>query len=286
MVKIHAIQTGTVAVKTRQREGVGQGLMRQFKTLTDTKWTDPLPIYVWVIEHPEGVIVIDTGETARATQRGYFTVWHPYFRLGVREWVQTEDEIGVQLERIGIAPSDVRWVVMTHLHTDHSGGLAHFSNSEIVLARAEYDAAQGFRGQVSGYLPQHIPKWFKPVLLDHPTLTDGTFGAPIVLTKAGDVRIVSTPGHTVGHQSVLFEQDGLTCFFAGDTSYTQDTMIRQAIDGVSPDENAARATLARILAFARGTPTVYLPTHDPDSKLRLENRVTVFGQAPMPSELN
>ena len=84
-MKIYAIQTGTVAIKTRQREGVGEGMMRPINTLLDSQWTDFLPIYVWVIEHPEGLIVVDTGETARTAEPGYFPRWHPFFRFGTDE---------------------------------------------------------------------------------------------------------------------------------------------------------------------------------------------------------
>jgi N-acyl homoserine lactone hydrolase len=53
-VKIHAIQTGTVAVTTTWREGVGQGQGRLLRTIVDREWTGPLPIYAFAIEHPEG----------------------------------------------------------------------------------------------------------------------------------------------------------------------------------------------------------------------------------------
>jgi N-acyl homoserine lactone hydrolase len=53
-MRIHAIQTGTVAVKQRQVRGVGQGIQRRVNTMLDRAWTEPLPIYMWVIEHPEG----------------------------------------------------------------------------------------------------------------------------------------------------------------------------------------------------------------------------------------
>jgi hypothetical protein len=62
-----------------------------------------LSIYAFAIEHPEGVIVVDTGETARTSETDYFPSWHPYFRYGLREWVAPEDEIGPQLQRLGIA---------------------------------------------------------------------------------------------------------------------------------------------------------------------------------------
>jgi hypothetical protein len=79
-VKIHAIQTGTVAVTTAWREGVGHGRRRLLNTILDPRWTEPLPIYAFAIEHPEGVIVVDTGEAAGASQRGYFPRWHPGVR--------------------------------------------------------------------------------------------------------------------------------------------------------------------------------------------------------------
>src|SRR2546421_13097313 len=70
-MKIHAIQTGTVAITTKWREGAGHGQLRLVNTLLDREWTEPLPIYAFAIEHPEGVIVVDTGETARVSEPGY-----------------------------------------------------------------------------------------------------------------------------------------------------------------------------------------------------------------------
>ncbi len=103
-MKVHAIQTGTVAVKSRQREGKGRGPARLANTLIDRKWTDPLPIFAWLIEHPEGLIVVDTGETSHVADPGYFPWWQLYFKLGVREWVAPEDEIGPKIKALGSLP--------------------------------------------------------------------------------------------------------------------------------------------------------------------------------------
>jgi N-acyl homoserine lactone hydrolase len=84
-MRIHAIQTGTVAITTKWREGEGHGRLRLVNTLRDSTRTEPLPIYAFAIEHPEGVIVVDTGETARVSEPGYFPRWHPVFRLAARE---------------------------------------------------------------------------------------------------------------------------------------------------------------------------------------------------------
>jgi N-acyl homoserine lactone hydrolase len=97
------------------------------------------------------VIVVDTGETARTAERGYFPSWHPFHRFGVRLEVAPDEELGAQLRELGIGPRDVRTVVMTHLHTDHAGGLHDFANSEILVSRSELEAASGRRGRLGGY---------------------------------------------------------------------------------------------------------------------------------------
>ena len=195
-MRIHAIQTGTVAIKERQRQGVGHGIRRRLNTLLDKTWTEPLPIYAWVIEHPEGIIVVDTGETARVAEPGYFPWWHPYYRLGIRAWVRPEEEIGPQLQALGIQPTDVRWLVMTHLHTDHAGGLHHFPKVEILVSRTEYQLASGTAGRVRGYLPNRWPTWFVPHLIEFAPKPYGPFPSSYSLTQAGDVVIVPTMGHT------------------------------------------------------------------------------------------
>jgi glyoxylase-like metal-dependent hydrolase (beta-lactamase superfamily II) len=256
-------------VKERQRRGKGRGKRRLLNTMLDRNWTQPLPINVWVIEHPEGVIVIDTGETARTSDPDYFTWWHPYFKLGVKEFVEPEEEIGPQLRALGIPPESVRWVIMTHLHTDHAGGMHHFPESEIIVSRREYELASGIMGQVRGYLPQRWPKWFAPRLIDFEPEPLGPFPTSLALTEAGDVTLVPTTGHSGGHLSVIVQDQGTSLFFAGDASYTEQLMLDRKIDGVAPDERAARESLARVQQYIQTVPTIYLPSHDPGSADRL-----------------
>jgi len=274
-MKIHAIQTGTVALTTSWREGVGHGRRRLLNTLLDRQWTEPLPIYAFAIEHPEGVIVVDTGETARVAEPGYFPRWSPFFRFAVRERVERYEEIGPQLEGFGIRPADVRWVVMTHLHTDHAGGLHHFPGNEILVSRTELEYAAGWRGRLRGYVNRPWPAWFSPTLVDLPPVRFGPFPASLPLTEAGDVTLVPVPGHSPGQLAVLVKDGDHTVFLAGDSSYTQGAMLRGAVDGVGPDEDAERLTHERIRAYASAMPTVYLAAHDPETAARLAERRTV-----------
>ena len=107
-MKIHSLQTGTVRVKASQAVGRGRGSMRQVNILLDRIWTEWLPIYAWAIETDEGVIIVDTGETARTSEPGYFPRWHPYFRLAVQFAVTPEQEVGPQLLGLGIRPDESR----------------------------------------------------------------------------------------------------------------------------------------------------------------------------------
>lgn len=218
---------------------------------------------------------MDTGETARSADPGYFPRWHPFYRLSVRASGRPEEEIGPQLQHVGISPRDVRWVVITHLHTDHTGGLAHFPSSEILAMRGEYNLAKGFPGQLRGYLPQHWPSWFAPRFVEFASDPVGPFPASFPLTQASDVILLPTPGHTPHHLSVLVRDGNFSYFLAGDTSYNERLMVKQVVDGVSPNVAVTQQTLARILSYAQSTPLVYLPSHDPDAMQRLANQTTV-----------
>jgi N-acyl homoserine lactone hydrolase len=278
-MKIHAIQTGTVSIKTRQVQGVGHGTRRQLNMFLDRQWTEPLPIYAFAIEHPEGVIVVDTGETARATEPGYFPSWHPFYRFGLREWVTPEQEVGPQLRALGITPADVRRVVLTHLHTDHAGGLHHFPGTEILAAREDIAYASGRLGRLRGYPNDRWPSWFDPTPLDLTPTPYGPFPQSLELTAAGDVTIVPLHGHTPGHLGVLVEQGDHAVLLAGDASYSEDLMLRGVVDGPSPDDAVVKRTHERIRALAAERPTVYLVAHDPQTADRLAERRPVSAPA-------
>jgi N-acyl homoserine lactone hydrolase len=242
------------------------------RVFMDRTWTRWLPIHAWAIEHPEGTIVVDTGETARTSEPGYFPRWHPYYRLAVRMDVAPEQEIGPQLRKIGIEPEQVRTVVLTHFHTDHAGGLHHFPNSEVLVSSKDYRGAQGLLGRLQGYLPHRWPDWFSPTPIYLEPRTFGPFQQSYAVTEAGNVIVVPTPGHTPHHVSVIVKTEEVSYLLAGDTSYSEALLVERTPDGISPRAKTAIRTLETILSYAAENPTVYLPLHDPDATERLRKR--------------
>ena len=93
-MKLHAIQTGSVRIKTAQAHGRGRGLRRRLGMFADQTWTAWLPTYAWVIDHPEGVIVVDTGEGTHLLETGKSL--HPYMRWEVVFRIERDEEVGPQ----------------------------------------------------------------------------------------------------------------------------------------------------------------------------------------------
>src|SRR5574337_1660277 len=194
--KIHAITTGTVSVKKSFKHAKGGSMLSKINFMMDKEYTEPLPIWVWVIEHPEGLFLVDTGENSNVTDEGYFK------REGVvLNWINStqfkfqvvqSDEIGSQLSTLNILPDMIGTVVLTHLHLDHVDGLKYFENSKILVNEYEWR-------NPSFALPSLYPDWFAPTLVNLQDKKDSPFIKSFSLTEANDLLFVATPGHTKGH---------------------------------------------------------------------------------------
>jgi N-acyl homoserine lactone hydrolase len=265
-MKIHAISTGKVKIKQNAVRAKGRGAMRMVNVLLDSEWTDWLPIHVWLIEHKDGLIVVDTGERHDA----------PILPV-VKLQVQPETDLEHQLKNLSINPKkDVQCVIQTHLHGDHVGGIGGFGSTPILVSKIEWQGMQG----VSGWLTRQIAKvtipiTFNPSIVEFTSNPFGSFEQSFTVTKDGAVKIVPTPGHTKGHVSVIAQSEGISYFLAGDTSYSQTAMLSQLPSGFSINDTLELETHAKIKDFARQNPTVYLPSHDPESAIRLEQKRVV-----------
>jgi glyoxylase-like metal-dependent hydrolase (beta-lactamase superfamily II) len=178
-------------------------------------WSDTtLPVNVVLVDHPLGLCLFDAGLGTRITRAGG-TPWHPWLRLARFERAEG-DAVAAALEARGAHRRDVRWLVLSHLHVDHVGGVGEFPDAHVVVSRVEWARAQGPVGRLRGYVPDLWPAALAPRLVDFQPPALGPFSGRYDLAGDGTLLVVPTPGHTPGHLSLLVELDGRRVLCGGD----------------------------------------------------------------------
>ena len=238
-------------------------------------WWVPCPAFL--ITHPNaGHLLVDTSLHpslgAKPSENfGRLAAWF------ARPRVEPGKDLSSQLRGRGADPRSISLVVMTHLHMDHASGISEFPSATFVLSRSEWDAATtGSRPLLRGYRPEHFDYVFDYRLVDFdgPRVDSySTFGRTFDLLGDGSIRLVFTPGHTLGHLSVLARLRDRDFVIAGDATYT----IRQLEGGPGQprphDPHLWRRSLQELQLFHRQYPhAVIVPGHDPEHWQTLDGK--------------
>ena len=196
-----------------------------------------IPAPAFLIEHPgAGPLLVDTGlhpdsETDPGSVMGRVAS-RMYDYRGT-----TGRALNSQIEARGIDPVDLGLLVMTHLDTDHASGISEFPGRTVLVDEREWRAASSPLAFKDGYHRPHIDQPVAWRTLDFESdlaSPHGSFQRTIDLFGDGSVRLVSTPGHTVGHLSVLLRLSDRDALIAGDAAYTTEALTEGALSGPDP----------------------------------------------------
>jgi N-acyl homoserine lactone hydrolase len=157
-----------------------------------------IPVSMWVIDHPKGLVVFDTGNNVAVSDGGCKKHWVPGNCDGLKPSQKREDVIDRQLQKLGYSTDKVKAVVTSHAHLDHIGNIKMFPKAIHVIQKKEmYQAWWPERFQRDGGV--FVVGDFDGPARDFTYLElDGDYD----LFGDGAVQILSTPGHTLGHQSM------------------------------------------------------------------------------------
>jgi len=180
-----------------------------------------IPVSMWVIDHPKGLVVFDTGNNAAISDGGCKTYWVPGNCDGLRPSQKRDDVIDRQLQKLGYSTDKVKAVITSHSHLDHIGNIKMFPKAVHVIQKKElYQAWWPEKFQRGGGV--FVMGDFDGPARDFNYLElDGDYD----LFGDGSVMILSTPGHTLGHQSVKVKlASGKTIIMSQDAIWMQENL--------------------------------------------------------------
>jgi N-acyl homoserine lactone hydrolase len=230
-----------------------------------SRWTW-VPIQAFLIRHPTaGVALVDTGlhpSVAVDPKRNFGQINGRLLRIRMEH----DQALEFQLAARSLTPDDVRVVVMTHLHYDHASAISEFPRATFVVDIVEWDHARR-EGLLQGYHHRqfdHAFDWRAIHFEARSVDSFASFGRSVDLFGDGSVRLLSTPGHTLGHMSVLARLRDGELLMTSDAIYSRESLTRDLRPWVVADAHLYRRSLAEIRRYMEQTPSATLiPGHDP-----------------------
>jgi glyoxylase-like metal-dependent hydrolase (beta-lactamase superfamily II) len=191
----------------------------------------------YLIRHGKELMLWDTGMSDAIADKpegvtaagGLLTLW-------------VKRTLASQLRELGVAPTDITHIALSHFHSDHCGNANLFTAAKLYIQAAEYEAAFGPEPSKFGFAPANYDKLRAiPVLKlngDHDVFGDDS------------VVILSTPGHTPGHQSLLVRLPKRgAVVLSGDMVHFQENWTNRRVPARNFDREQSKRTMERIATF-------------------------------------
>jgi glyoxylase-like metal-dependent hydrolase (beta-lactamase superfamily II) len=251
-IRLYALSTGELSMEASALLAGESGVMR-------------IPVPSYLIVHPKGRVIFDTGLNQRlALDPAAYLASLPFF---LKMHFQAGDAVTRQIERLDLAPRDIDYLVISHLHLDHVGGVDQFPRTPMIIQRREWQA---------GNDPDFAQR-LRYVSADY------DLGKDVVEINGeydlfGDSSVVCLPtyGHTPGHQSLRVRLPSGETVLTADACYFRRTLERLHLPSRVYDKAAMLQSLELLGTLqARGARLIY--GHDPDLWATLPKAPLPFG---------
>ncbi|HEV7991583.1 MAG TPA: MBL fold metallo-hydrolase, partial [Gemmatimonadaceae bacterium] len=259
-LKIHALQAGLQQLDGGAMFGVVPKNLWERKIPADAKNRIPLGMRCLLIEHPDGLVLVDTGAGDKESEKFYGIYAIENAPIGAAGPTQLESA----LAEAGFGPADVAVVINSHLHFDHAGGntrrgedgtpVLSFPNARYVARKGEWDWAHHTNERTAA---SYFPHNYDPV-----------HAAGRLELVDGDTEILSglslrrTPGHTPHHQGILVESGGERLFYLADLAPTTAHVPLPWIMGYDVEPLVTLETKRRVWAEAADEEWTVMFEHD------------------------
>jgi len=217
-----------------------------------------VPVPFLLIDHPKGKVLFDTGNA--------FEVIHEKKKhwggmLAAYDPVMTEEQWCVNaIKKVGVQPEEIKYVLLSHLHLDHAGGVGHFPNAKYIVQREELHFAYTPDYYMKGaYIRKDFDKDVDWLILE------GWRDDKLDLFQDGSIIIYFTPGHTPGHQSILVNlPNSGPMFFAADACYTTQNIESNVLPGLMWNAGETVRSVQRMKNLRDLIGATIVTGHDPD----------------------
>ncbi|TNJ28140.1 Quorum-quenching N-acyl-homoserine lactonase [Giardia muris] len=259
MIWVHVLHTGQVSVDCtipfeHKNPFAKTGWFRK------KKYRLSLPVSVYLVEHPKGLLLFDTGWDLETRD----TVVNRKCFLPVSYGdLPDGDAVHEHLARLGYTPQDLDYVFLSHLDNDHTGGLPQLKDAKrIMVSEPEWNAAQKWR-----YFYRYKKRHWKDIDMQtfkYEKTGVGPFGESFDVFGDGTIHLVSTRGHSFGLSTMLISNNDKFVALVGDTGYMQRSWREMKLPGLMVNKQEAIESLQWVqnLSTQDNCLGIYA-THDP-----------------------
>jgi N-acyl homoserine lactone hydrolase len=264
-VRLHPINSGEIQLRGLNPRPPRRGLAKLPRTLLGSmaRRADWYPVPAFLVEHPRrGPFLIDVGYDPSVSSDPAETLGFLFGKVAMKHRL-AEQDVAEQVTARSVDPEDVSLVVMTHLHIDHVSASRQWPQATFVVDAAERAAAQRGLGPYVKSNLATIERWREIDFAGADSQPFESFGRTVDLFGDGLVRLVSSPGHSLGHLSVLLRLRDRYALICGDAAMSTAELREPVIDGIIVDQDSYIRPGDEAREFMRAHPdTLAIPSHD------------------------